>query len=73
MIERAVWMILKGIAFTLVIGASIAVIIWACCSCGKKTADPPLQYQDRMKLVDKQFNGRVRILVDKETGVCYLW
>lgn len=82
MIERAVWMILKGIAFTLVIGASIAVIIWACCSCGKDASaaayKPAPMYEGRMKFAGSSRAGdemraarNVYIWIDTETGICY--
>ena len=73
MIERVVLMILKGIVYTLAIGACIAVIIWACVACGKE--DQPMQYEGRMKFAGWSYaespSKQVGVWIDTETGVCY--
>ena len=66
-----IWKALKGTAYLLALTASMLLIIYVCCSCGKKTAaaDQPKQYEDRF--VHAGNSGYLHTYIDTETGICY--
>ena len=70
---KVIWTILKGAVYLTVIAASMALIIYACCSCGKKTtaaaADQPKQYDGRWKNAGNDYF--LHTYIDTETGICY--
>lgn len=71
---KAVWTIMKGVVYITVLLASLLLIIYVCSGCGKKAADPPLQYEGRMKFAGWSLSEKAYaagIWIDTETGVCY--